>query len=142
MRALIALLTFLLTSFLACAQNTPIGKWKTIDDQSGEAKSIIEISERSGKLYGKVVKIFQSPSEDQDPVCEECEQSDPRYRKKIIGMEILEGLQKKSEGYEDGTILDPENGKVYRCKIWLEGETLKVRGYWGPFFRTQTWHKA
>lgn len=142
MRGLIIVFFFTSLTFLASAQTTPLGKWKTVDDGTGDVKSIIEISERSGKLFGKIVKIFQDPEEDQDPVCEECDQSDPRYKKKIIGMEILEGLQKKSEGYEDGTILDPENGKVYRCKIWIEGETLKVRGYWGPFFRTQTWHRA
>jgi uncharacterized protein (DUF2147 family) len=57
-------------------------------------------------------------------------------------MEILRDLKKNGDEYTDGNILDPEIGKVYRCKLWREGDTLKVRGYWGPFFRTQTWIKS
>ncbi len=129
-------------SFISFAQSGPHGKWKTIDDTSGEPKSIIEISERGGKFYGKITKLFRKPGEDPDPVCDDCDASDARYKKKIIGMEIMEGLVKSGDSFEGGTILDPQNGKVYRCKIWIEGELLKVRGYWGPFYRTQTWHKA
>jgi uncharacterized protein (DUF2147 family) len=116
------------------------GKWKTIDDNSGKARSVIEISGRSGKYFGKVVKVFPQPGEDPDPVCDKCADTDPRYKMKVIGMEILKELIKEGDEYTGGHILDPENGKEYRCKIWLEGKILKVRGYWGPFFRTQTWH--
>ena len=63
-------------------------------------------------------------------------------RKKIIGMEIIKDLVKDSDEYGEGTILDPEVGKIYRCKIWVEGGSLMIRGYWGPFFRTQTWLKV
>lgn len=124
------------------AQVSITGKWKTIDDNSAEARSIVEISERAGKIYGKVLKIFPKPSEDPDPVCDQCDRSDPRYNKKIISMEIIQDLERDGDEYSGGHILDPENGKVYRCKIWLEGEILKVRGYWGPFYRTQTWLRA
>ncbi|HEX5169320.1 MAG TPA: DUF2147 domain-containing protein [Cyclobacteriaceae bacterium] len=62
--------------------------------------------------------------------------------KKIIGMKILRDLIEADEDYLEGNILDPEVGKVYRCKIWLEEGDLKVRGYWGPFYRTQTWKKV
>ena len=137
------MLTVILCLFQMVAFSQALtGKWRTIDDESGKPKSIIEITERSGKLYGKIIKLFQEPHEDPDPVCDECETSDARYKKKIIGMEILEGLKRDGEGFGGGTILDPANGKIYRCKIWLEGEILKVRGYWGPFYRTQDWHKA
>jgi uncharacterized protein (DUF2147 family) len=118
------------------------GKWKTIDDNSGEAKSIVEIFEKDGKYYGKIVKIFLEPNEDPDPVCDKCEKDDPRYNKKIIGMEIIKGLEKDHEEFSGGNILDPENGKVYRCRLWVEGGDLMVRGYWGPFFRTQTWKRV
>ena len=77
-----------------------------------------------------------------DPICEECPEDDDRYRKKIIGMEIIRSLQKSGHEYADGTVLDPQDGKVYRCKIWIEGENLMVRGYWGPFFKTQSWRKS
>ena len=142
MRGLILTATLLACPLFLVAQPSLLGKWKTIDDDSGEPKSIIEISERGGKLYGKIIKLFRKPTEDQDPVCDDCEKTDPRYKKKIIGMEILEGLKKEGDHFDGGNILDPANGKVYRCKIWLEGEILKVRGYWGPFYRTQSWHKA
>src|SRR5690349_8289270 len=83
------------------------GKWKTIDDNSGEAKSIVEIFEKDGKYYGKIVKIFLEPNEDPDPVCDKCEKDDPRYNKKIIGMEIIKGLEKDQEEFSGGHILDP-----------------------------------
>jgi uncharacterized protein (DUF2147 family) len=119
-----------------------LGKWKTVDDETGEVKSIVEIFEKEGKAYGKVIRIFPPQGEDPDPVCEECERDDPRYKKKIIGMEIITDMEKIDGQYGNGEILDPENGKVYRCRLWTEGENLKVRGYWGPFYRTQTWKRS
>ena len=118
------------------------GKWKTIDDETNEPKSIVEVFERDGKLFGRIVKLFRKPGEDQDPVCDDCEEGDPRYKKKIIGMEIMREMALAEGEYVGGDILDPNNGKVYRCRIWLEGNDLKVRGYWGPFYRTQTWLRA
>lgn len=118
------------------------GRWTTIDDNSGEEKSIVEIVEKGGKFYGKIVKIFIKPGEDPDPVCDECPEEDARFNKKIIGMEIIKDMKKSGNEYTDGNILDPEVGKIYRCKLWVEGNELKVRGYWGPFYRTQTWKKV
>jgi uncharacterized protein (DUF2147 family) len=129
---------FCLIAFFSNAQ-TVFGKWKTIDDETGEPKSIVEIYERGGKVYGKIVKLFRKPNEEQDPVCDECDAEDARYKKKIIGMEILKDMVKDEDEYDDGEILDPNNGKIYRCKLWLEGKDLKLRGYLGPFYRTQTW---
>jgi uncharacterized protein (DUF2147 family) len=121
---------------------TIVGKWTTIDDNTGEQKSVVEIFEKGGKYFGKVTKLFRESGEDPDPVCEECESSDPRYQKKIIGMEIIRDMKKDGNEYGHGDILDPQNGKVYKCKLWIEGGELKVRGYWGPFFRTQSWKKT
>lgn len=118
-----------------------VGKWRTIDDETGEPKSIVEIFQKDGQVYGKIIRLFRKPTEDQDPICDKCEKDDDRYNKKIIGMEILTNMKKDGDEYAGGTILDPKVGKVYRCRIWLEGEKLMVRGYWGPFFRTQTWAK-
>ncbi len=132
----------LLLSNLCVAQVKVTGKWKTIDDNTSKEKSVVEITERGGKVYGKVIKIFPDPGKDPDPVCDKCEATDARHKKKIIGMEIIKDLVKDGDEYGEGTILDPENGKVYRCKIWVEGGSLMVRGYWGPFFRTQTWLKV
>ena len=126
-----------------CYAQVPVtGKWKTVDDSQGDVRSIIEISESGGKLYGKIIKLFPRPAEDPDPVCNLCSQEDDRHNKKVIGMEIIRGLKKDGKEYSGGDILDPENGKVYRSRIWIDGKDLKVRGYWGPFYRTQTWRRA
>ncbi len=130
----------LFCAFLADAQSSVLGKWKTVDEETGEEKSVIEIFERNGKVFGKIVKIFTQ--EDPYPICEECPEDDPRYRKKIIGMEIIQNMEKGDNEYSEGSILDPQDGKIYRCKLWIEDENLKVRGYWGPFYRTQTWKRV
>ena len=137
----LTILLLALSITVATAQDV-VGKWKTIDDETGEERSIVDIYEKNGKVYGKVVKLIRTPDEDPDPVCNECDDSDDRYNKKIIGMEILRDMEKSGDEYSGGNILDPKNGRVYRCSIWVEGNELKVRGYWGPFYRTQTWHRA
>lgn len=118
-----------------------LGRWKTIDDETNEPKSIVEIAERNGKIYGKIVQLFRLPEEDPDPVCKECPSDDVRFNKKVLGMEIIQDMEPDGSEFSGGTILDPKVGKIYRCRLWIDGEKLKVRGYWGPFFRTQTWLK-
>lgn len=135
------LIPLLFSCFLIHAQNIT-GKWKTVDDETGEEKSVVEIFQRDNDVYGRIIKLFSKPGEDPDPVCEACEPSDARFKKKIVGMEIIQNMKPSGDEYTDGNILDPKNGKVYRCKLWLEGDELKVRGYWGPFYRTQTWKRA
>ena len=132
---------FLLLPALLYSQSIT-GRWKTLDDKTGEVKSIVEITEKGGKFYGKIIKIFRKAGEEQDPVCDDCPKDDARYNKKIIGLEIIRDMKKSGDEYTEGNILDPENGKIYRCKLWIEGNDLMVRGYWGPFFRTQTWKKV
>lgn len=142
MRQTIALTIMFLVGFLAADAQEIVGKWKTIDDETGKPKSIVEIFEKDGKVFGKVVKLFRGPEEDPDPVCDDCDEDDDRFKKKVIGMEIIRSMTKDGTEYAGGSILDPKNGKVYRCRLWLEGNDLKVRGYWGPIYRTQTWQKA
>ena len=103
---------------------------------------MIEVFEKSGKIFGKVLSIYFKPGENTYPLCDKCAADDPRFKKKVIGMEIIQYMVKNGDEFSEGHILDPENGKVYRCKLWLEGKILKVRGYWGPFYRTQTWHRT
>ena len=132
------LLFFISHSALA---QSPIGKWKTVDDETGKEKSVVEIYEKEGKLYGKIDQIMDL--EEPDPKCEECPKNDDRYQQSILGMEIIRDLEKDGDEWEDGTVLDPEKGKIYDCKIWLEdNETLKLRGYVAFFYRTQTWYKV
>ena len=139
MRILLILLSL---STNCLSQDAILGKWTTIDDDSGEARSVVEIVERGSKVFGKIVRLYPGPGEDPDPVCDQCPEEDVRYNKKIIGLEIIQDMIWSEKELTNGSILDPESGKIYQCKIWLDGSNLKVRGYWGPFFRTQTWKKV
>ena len=130
----------LLVANITFGQAPVVGQWKTVDDNSGEVKAIVELFATNGKVNGKIVRIFNK--EHPDPVCDACAEDDDRYNKKIVGMEIIRGLKPGNDGYSDGDILDPENGRVYRCRVWVEGDNLMVRGYWGPFYRTQIWRKS
>ncbi len=137
-KATLIFIIILATNLCASAQSI-IGKWKTIDDETNKERSIVEIYEEKGKYYGKIIKIFYRPNEKTSGVCEKC--TDDRKGKVVEGMQIIRGLQKKDSEFKDGTILDPNNGKVYDCKIWVEKGVLKVRGYISFLYRTQTWHK-
>ena len=140
-RGLVLCLLMLLTG--ASFAQAPIhGNWKTIDDNTGEPRSIVEILEKEGKIIGRIIKIFPRPNLEPDPVCNKCSPEDSRHNQKVIGMEIIRNLRKSGSEYSGGDILDPENGRVYRSKLWLEGKVLKVRGYWGHLYRTQNWHLA
>ncbi len=128
----------LLISIGANAQDI-FGKWKTIDDNTGKPRSIVEIYKKGDKAYGKVIKLFREPGEDPDPICDEC--SGARKNQKVIGMEIITDMKYDADDneYDGGEILDPENGKIYECKLWVEDGKLKVRGYLYFLYRTQTW---
>ena len=117
---------------------SPVGTWKTIDDETGKPKSFVQIYEYQGKYYGKVIKLI-NPSEP-NPKCTKC--PGQAKDKPIIGLNIMWGLSQDGNEYSGGQIMDPNNGKVYSAKIWVEGNTLKVRGYLGPFYRTQTWYRV
>jgi len=124
----------------AFAQMTPVGTWRNIDDKTGEVKAEIRIDDRGGKLFGRIVKSLKKDAKP-DAVCEECR--DERKDKPITGLEIIRNAQ-KAEGrdvWEDGKILDPENGREYTLRLTpIEGgRKLEVRGSIGPFGRTQTW---
>ena len=131
------IITFSILSISLNAQDI-FGKWKSIDDDTNKPKSIVEITEKDGKAYGKIIKLFRDPDEDQDPICDDC--NDHRKDQKVLGMTIVTDMVKDGDEWEDGEILDPKDGKIYDCKIWLADDgTLKVRGYIAFFFRTQTW---
>ena len=136
MKPIIITIITLLSALSVNAQSIT-GKWKTIDDESGKPRSIVEVFEQDGKIYGKIIELFRGPDEDPDPVCQEC--TDHRKGKKVIGLEIISDMKAKGEEYVGGEILDPENGKIYKCKLWIEEGKLKVRGYLYFLYRTQTW---
>jgi uncharacterized protein (DUF2147 family) len=120
--------------------NSPVGQWHTIDDKTGEPKSMVVISEQQGIMRGRVEKILRKDA-DPSAKCDKC--SDDRKNLPILGMEIIRGAKKASgkNVWEDGEILDPENGKTYGLRLTPieNGAKLEVRGSIGPFGRTQTW---
>ncbi len=136
MKKIIVLVAGLFIMYGTFAQGNVTGKWKTIDDETGKMKSYVEITVKDGKLYGTIVGL--KPDTDPNKVCTEC--TDYRKGKKVLGMEIITGLEIDDDVWEgDDGILDPDNGKLYDCKIWEEDGKLQVRGYIGFFFRTQEW---
>lgn len=135
MKKTLLLITLSILTYSLQAQSI-LGKWKTIDDESGKEKSIIEIYKKGNQYFGKVVNIIEVAKRNNK--CTKC--TDYRKDQPILGMEILKDLNQDGDEFEDGTILDPNNGKIYDCKIWLENDnTLNVRGYIAFFFRTQQW---
>jgi len=117
------------------------GRWKTIDDETKEAKSIVEVYEKDGKIYGKVVEILNPAKKDSK--CQNCKGDDKD--KPILGLTIIKGLKKDGKEYTDGEILDPQKGKLYSCTIKLDGnDKLSVRGYMGISLigRSQTWYRV
>jgi len=128
-------------STIISAQHSVIGKWKTIDDETGKAISVVEIFESKGKIYGKVIEIFNPKSRKR--VCENCTGDD--HNKPILGLTVIKGLTKDGNEYSNGKILDPKHGKLYKCYIALESaDKLKVRGYIGISLigRTQYWERV
>ena len=124
----------------AFAAGPIVGKWKTIDDETNEAKSIVEIFEKDGKFYGKIVELFLKADADQHPTCDKCDADDPRKDQPTLGMEIIKDMQPNGDAYSWGKILDPKKGKEYKCKLWREGDELRVQGSFLFISRTQTWY--
>jgi len=124
------------------ANASPVGLWKTIDDETGKARSLVRIGINDGVLTGVVEEILDPGK--RDAVCEACEGE--LKGKPIVGMSIIRDMRFAQDQYEGGVILDPNNGKTYKCVIWLDedGQKLNVRGYIGlPLLgRSQVWLRA
>ena len=139
----LAALAFLLCGVARATSDplSPVGAWRTIDDATKKPKSIVRIVERDGALQATVER-FLDPAADPAKKCSEC--SDERKDKPILGMTIMSGLKKDGESWSGGRILDPENGKTYRCTVTIvdQGRRLEMRGYIGFFFRTQVWERV
>jgi uncharacterized protein (DUF2147 family) len=121
------------------AEPTPVGAWRTFDDHTGKARSIVRIYEDNGKLFGRIESSLDPARAGR--ICDLCK--DDRKNQKVVGMVIIRGLSKDGEEFNGGDILDPDNGKIYRCKIRLieNGGKLSVRGFIGISLigRSQTW---
>ena len=140
MKSTLAAIIFASMALPAVAQMSPVGHWHTLDEKTNEVKSQIQITESGGVVSDKIEKLLRKDAK-QDAVCDEC--SDDRKGKPLLGLEIIRGAKKAADKnvWEDGKILDPENGKNYTLRLTpIEGgKKLEVRGSIGPFGRTQTW---
>jgi uncharacterized protein (DUF2147 family) len=138
MKLILSIVVFFI--FQVSFSQTIFGKWKTVDDETGMENGIVEIYEKAGKVYGRIIEILEK--EKKHLKCEICEGEDKN--KPVLGLVIIKGLKKKGDFYEGGKITDPKNGKSYNCKMNLEGkDKLIVRGYIGIslFGRSQTWFR-
>jgi uncharacterized protein (DUF2147 family) len=139
MKKNILLIIILLFSITGNSQSI-IGKWKTIDDKTGNEKSIVEIYQVEGKIYAKIDRLLKKG--DENKICENCEGANKN--KPLKGMMIINGLTKDGNEWNGAKILDPKTGNEYKCYITLEKpEKLKVRGYLGFALlgRTQYWYR-
>ena len=135
-------LTAWLVATPAVALDSIVGKWKTVDDKTGKARSDVEIYQQGDKLFGKITALAEpNDAQGKPKVCTKC--TGPDKDKPIVGLVIVKDLRLEKDKFKGGTILDPGDGKVYKAELWTEGaDKLKVRGYLGPFYKTQTWTKA
>ena len=118
-----------------------LGKWYSTNEETGEIDSVIEVYKKQEKAFGKIIEIKNS--ERKNAVCDLCK--DKNKNKPILGLNILNGLEKDGEEWSGGTILDPRNGNVYKCFIQLvQQDKLKIRGYFGLsiFGKTAYWQRA
>ena len=126
----------LLLCFPALMQSQEvIGKWKIIKEETGEARSIVKIYEEDGEVYGQVIRILNEAK--RDKLCTKCKGEDKN--KKIEGLILMKHFHKDGEEYVDGTIMNPDDGKIYKSKMWLDEDNpdlLNVRGYVGIFYKT------
>lgn len=131
-------------AFALHAAPSPQGRWRTIDDETGKPKSIVRLWVEDGKLYGKVDSIFPEPGKNPDPLCEKCP-GDFRG-KRVKDVRFLYGLVVEGDEWSGGEVLDPNKGKIYRCKLRVDedNKALTVRGYIGVSLigRSQRWERV
>lgn len=130
MRKVILTMALALMAVAGYSQDV-LGKWIT---EAGDAQ--VEIYKSGDKLNGKIIWLAKGPE------TTDSHNSDEKLRsRKLMGVNILSGLSQKKDKWEGGRIYNPKNGKNYKCSIWLDGDKLKVRGYLGMFYETQTWKR-
>lgn len=126
------LFIFLLSFFISFTSKADVlGFWTTIDDKTGKEKSVVQIYEEKGKIFGKVVDIFGNKEAT----------AKIEGTPKIMGLQIIWDLEKNKNKYTGGKILDPQSGKIYGCEIWEENGNLIVRGKIAFLGRNQTWKR-
>jgi uncharacterized protein (DUF2147 family) len=138
LRQSILLAALVLLPALAQAADPVVGRWKTIDGETGKSKSYVEITQAAnGTLNGRIVELI-NPSKP-NPTCDKCK--DDRKDQPITGMEIIRGMKKDGSAYSGGTILKPDEGKVYKSKMAVieNGTKLEVSGCVAFICKSQVW---
>ncbi|QIL44859.1 DUF2147 domain-containing protein [Acidovorax sp. HDW3] len=143
MRQALAAIVLVALTTPVFAQMTPAGLWRSFDEKTNEAKSEVRIADNGGVFFGRIEKVLRKNAEP-NAKCGECK--DELKDQPIVGLQIIKGAKKAEDKdvWEDGKILDPENGKFYTLRLTpIEGgKKLEVRGSIGPFGRTQTWQRV
>lgn len=126
------------------AAPSPVGSWRTIDDETHKPRALVTIEEHDGIVSGHIVRLFREPGEDPNPLCVDCPAE--RHNQPVLGMTILWNFRQDGNAWTGGEVLDPEEGKIYRATLRLHdnGARLEVRGYIGvPLLgRSQVWERA
>jgi uncharacterized protein (DUF2147 family) len=137
-KMLLNILVLAAFSVCAYAQQSPAGLWKTVDDKTGQPRSLVRVYEENGKWFGKIEKSLNPNGR---KVCDKC--PDDRKNKPMVGLVVIRNLAKDGTEYSGGDIVDPDNGRIYKCKVWTTdgGKKLSVRGFIGFSLigRSQTW---
>lgn len=121
----------------ALAQNDAVlGQWDTLN-KKGERQSLVELYRNGDQLEGRIVKLYDPAK--QDAVCNKCKGE--RHKEPIAGMVIITGLKADDAEWKGGRVVDPETGNEYDCKVWLEGETLKIKAGYGFIGQTREWQR-
>jgi uncharacterized protein (DUF2147 family) len=140
MKALLFLIfnCFIIISFSQSVE----GHWYTYDDDTGVLKSKVKIYVEENKLYAEICELYNTAHGYENPKCLPC--PGERKNQRVIGMKVITGLEKEGDEWQgENAILDPKEGEVYDCTIWMEDDNkLAVRGYQGIFFRTQYWKRC
>jgi uncharacterized protein (DUF2147 family) len=123
---------------------SPVGTWRTIDDETHKPRALVTIEDHGGVVSGRIVRLFREPGEDPNPLCVDC--PDERHNQPVLGMTILWNFRPHGDAWRGGEVLDPEEGRIYRAilRVLDDGKRLELRGYIGvPLLgRSQVWERA
>jgi len=122
---------------------SPLGYWQTINEKTHQPGSIVHITQEGRTFVGRIEKLLPGSVFKTSDVCVKC--TGVNKNKPIVGLKFLWGFVDDGKGgLTDGSVMDPNNGKVYSGDMEVKdhGKKLELRGYWGPFWRTETWYRA